>query len=238
MSRVPRVLVEPGSIAPDGEVLLGGEEARHLLTVLRRVPGDPVEVLDGRGALALGRIRETGRSAVLLDIESYREDPPTAGPELFLGILHSRAMDLAVVKAVEIGVTRFYPVKTERSEEGRKFSGRLSHLRRAARQALKQCGRSWEMEVMEPVGIEELVAGDPPAGFLADPEGESLPEALGGRAGSILVGPEGGLTSGEISCVLRAGWKKIRLGPNILRAETAAIAGAVLLVNRFFNKPD
>ena len=228
----PWLLVPPGGLAA-GELELEPEEARHLRSVLRRPAGTAVVLTDGRGGRAGGVVRtvERGRVVVAVDRVERVPRPPAPGLTLALGVLHGQGMDRAVTGAVELGVERLVPVVTARSQGGgAAAAGRLGHWRRAARQALKQCHRVWEMELAGPVDLDRFLdetAGAP--GVVADPGGVS-PDEVGRAAGGILlVGPEGGFTQAERAGILDAGWTPVRLGAHVLRAETAALVGVAVL---------
>jgi RsmE family RNA methyltransferase len=111
-------------------------------------------------------------------------------------------MDWAVQKCVETGVSVLMPLLVERSQLGaRAAAGRVEHWRRAARQALKQCRRPWQMEVASPQGIEQLLSGmNGVAGLVADAAGRPLGEHRGPLPEVLVVGPEGGLAPARNNC--------------------------------------
>ncbi|MCW8985540.1 MAG: RsmE family RNA methyltransferase, partial [Thermoanaerobaculales bacterium] len=110
------------------------------------------------------------------------------------------------------------------------------HWRRIALQALKQCRRPWAMDVGNVVRLAELVEGSEEAGVVADCEGISIGELPEGAGALLVVGPEGGFTSEESELFDRRGWPRLRLGPHILRAETAAVVGGAMMVMRSQNR--
>jgi len=227
------VLVEEGSLEAGGLVVLSPGEAHHLARVLRAAPGDGVTLFDGAGTIATGLLRPGGRGRLAAEVLSVHEAPPPSGtvPAVALGVLHGQAMDWAVQKAVELGVPRFVPVVSERSQPGRNAAGaRLEHWRRAGRQALKQCRRAWAMEVAPPRSFDELLRDVAPGeGILADQEGAGPATFGAGGPVMLLVGPEGGFSEAERRALQDAGWPKLRLAEYILRAETAVVAGIALL---------
>jgi 16S rRNA (uracil1498-N3)-methyltransferase len=224
------LLAEPGALAPDvGRIALDPVESHHARSVLRLRGGDRVVVADGRGRLAVGAVCDPGRGRVEVELEEVREYEPAAcdGPVLAHGVLAGRGMDWAVQKAVEIGVPAVRPVLAARSQlAARAVRGRLEHWRRIARQAIKQCHRVWEMELLEPADVATVVAAAEGRGAVADPDGEPLWAVPGTALELLLVGPEGGLDAGEIATAVRHGWARVRLGPHVLRSETAAVVGA------------
>ena len=226
------VLADPGSLANGRQLQLGPAEGRHVTTVLRLGPGDDIVLTDGRGTLATAVIEEAGKRGVTVSITRVTHVPKTSpGIGVALGVLHSQAMDWAVAKAVETGAERFIPVLTARSQGSEAVARRrLGHWRRAARQAIKQCHRAWEMSVEDPLGVGDLISSVPPgSGLVADREGRVAWELEAGLGTVLLVGPEGGLTGTELTTLDRAGWRRLTLGPHVLRAETAVATGTAML---------
>jgi 16S rRNA (uracil1498-N3)-methyltransferase len=228
--------VRPGELEEGETIVLDDRESRHALTALRLQADAEVVLADGRGGVARAVLTAVGRSGTAAHVVSFTTVPADSGSGvvLVLGVLHSQAMDWAVQKAVEIGVRSLVPVVTERVQlPWKAVAGRVGHWQRIARQALKQCHRSWAMAVDEPTKLADLVAARGEAGgAVADSEGgrpDSLPEGAGG---CLLVGPEGGLTAFERSLLPADSWPRLRLGPHVLRAETAAVVGAAMLVLR------
>jgi 16S rRNA (uracil1498-N3)-methyltransferase len=229
----PWLLVEAGKLAGETSVRLDPEESGHLVRSLRRRAGDRVTLTDGAGTVAEGVVRDHAAGAAVVDLEAVRvvPEPVEEGVTLALAVLHGQAMDWAVQKAVELGARRLVPVLTERSQLGsRAVRGRNPHWHRVARAALKQCHRAWAMEIRDPLALAELARLE--GGVLAHPEGDLVGELPAGRGNLLLVGPEGGLSAGEQGLLEAAGWWRLRLGPHTLRAETAAVVGVALLINR------
>ena len=226
----PWVLLRGVELTSGREIELPAAEARHLTGSLRRGPGDGVVVTDGQGTVVCAEVVSAQRSRTVLglrQVERVARSP--AAPIVAVGILAGQAMDWAIQKSVEVGVERFVPVVSERSQLGSKAArGRRGHWIAVADAALKQCRRCWAMEVAEPIGLETLLR-EVSGGVVADPEGCGPRELRAGSPACLLVGPEGGLSDGERSRVEQSGWPRIRLGPNVLRAETAVVVGASLL---------
>ncbi len=228
------LLVEPGELAGVGRsVELDTAEAHHARAVLRLRAGDRVVVTDGRGRVAEGSVGAPGRGRLEVEVTAVRAvaPPRVPGPVLVHGVLAGRGMDWAVQKAVEVGVTAMRPLLAARSQLGvAAVRGRMEHWRRVARQALKQCHRPWEMELLEPAEVRQVVAEATGRGAVADPSGEPLWSAPAEALEHLLVGPEGGLTDEEVAVARRHGWLPVRLGPHVLRSETAAVAGAAMVL--------
>jgi 16S rRNA (uracil1498-N3)-methyltransferase len=237
MKAVPWLLAESGALEAGRIVVLDPTEARHLTGALRRRPGDEIVLADGRGAVAEAKLVaiEKGRVEAEILLVRNEPEPKSEGVTLALAMIDNRVMDWAVQKAVEVGAGRFVPIDAERAQvRGRDLGGRVEHWRRIAMQALKQCRRPWAMVVTEVVPLAALVDGgsEQAGGVVADLEGSALGE-LPKTAGNLLVvGPEGGFTAAEKQLFDRRGWPRLRLGPHILRSETAAVVGAAMMVGR------
>ena len=230
----PWLLAAPGDLRAGATVELDTIEAHHVTAVLRLRSGTRIVLADGQGATAGAVLRVSGRGRCTAEVEFVETAPHAAqsGVDVALAVLHGRTMDWAVQKSVEVGVRCLLPLLATRSQLPRAAAERrLAHWRGAARQAIKQCHRPLGMIVADPVTLPELVerrAGS--GGLVADPAGihpRSLPPD-GPRL--LVVGPEGGLTTDEQRLLDPAQWPRVWLGPHVLRAETAAIAGASLLM--------
>lgn len=220
--------------AEDGIVRLAEEDARHASRVLRMKPGDPAEVfLDERRYQA--EILRMGADHVLLTLG--KELPSTEARlrvTLFQGLPKADKMEWILQKAVELGAEAVVPVAMSRcvvqldAKDGRKKQERW---RKIAREACKQSGRCKQTAVSEPMSFAHLVEALP--GYDAaivpweDARGYSLSafrrehEAI--RSLAVVIGPEGGITPGEIDAMEAAGCLPVTLGPRILRTETAGL---------------
>jgi len=177
----------------------------------------------------------TGRGRATVTLGEVTTVPePTEGVTLAVGLPAGNAMDLVVQKAVETGVLRLVPVVCRRSQLGAgRACSRAEHWQRLARQALKQCHRAWALDLADPVELPDLVARvEPDRGVVALPDGggvTELPATV--RHPLLLVGPEGGFDAEERRLIDRSGWRRLRLGPHVLRTETAAIVGAAVIMS-------
>jgi 16S rRNA (uracil1498-N3)-methyltransferase len=215
--------------------LLGPEARRYLEAVLRLAPGARVEVFDGRGGRYDAHI-EPGFEAVRL---GPREDAPPAEVEIALvaALAKGDRMELIVQKATELGVARILPFAAERSVvrlDAARADDRAARWRRIAEQAARQCGRADVPEVRPPGSLPEALAALAPGTrtFVFHPGGGRL-EGPGAASVAAVVGPEGGLTDGEVQGCEAVGAVRAGLGPRTLRAETAAIVAVALLQARF-----
>lgn len=213
-------------------VTLGGSEAHHLLHVLRAAAGMRVVLFDGLAAEFDAEVAACGRSTVELQVLERRDVDRELPFTFTLGVPLPKGdrQRWIVEKAVELGVTRLVPLRTEHSVAT--GDGKGEKLDRYVIEASKQCGRNRLMEIAPPQSWGEwLAAADAPARrFVADPTGPPLllPSTASSTAVYAAVGPEGGLTNAEIDAARAAGWDIASLGPRILRIETAAVALAAL----------
>ncbi len=235
--RLIRVHVE-GALAPGTRVGFAGSAAEHVRRVLRLEAGDAVTLFNGDGNDYPSRIAGFGRGTVEAEVE--RSVPARAESRLAItliqGIARTERMDLVVQKATELGVAGIVPVATARSVVKLDRDSRerkLAHWRGIAIAACEQCGRARIPEIAEPRTLAELLAEAPPerARLLLAPDAQlSLGAAARGElALEILIGPEGGLTESERQAAIEAGFRACRLGPRILRSETAAIAALAVI---------
>jgi 16S rRNA (uracil1498-N3)-methyltransferase len=214
-------------------VTLGGSEAHHLLHVLRAAVGMRVVLFDGLGAEYDADVSACGRSTVDLQVIERRDVDRELPFALTLGVPLPKGdrQRWIVEKAVELGVTRLVPLRTEHSVAT--GDGKGEKLDRYVIEASKQCGRNRLMEIASPQSWGEwLSAAEAPARrIVADPTGQPLLPTPSASSMAIVaaVGPEGGLTNAELDATRAAGWEIASLGPRILRIETAAVALAALL---------
>lgn len=211
------------------------EEAKHLVRVCRKQTGDRVELFDGTGFTTAARIVEMGKDKVLL----VAEGPPIPEPATSIRLVLASAIpkgerfDWLIEKATELGVDRFIPLLTERSAVDPR-DAKLARMNRIIIESCKQSGRSRLMCVEPAIAWSSLVRSA--AGgvrLIAVPDGlvPSRWPRLAGNAGLILaVGPEGGFTQEEEDEAGAAGWHPIQLATNVLRIETAAIAGSAAVM--------
>lgn len=234
--RLIRVFVE-AALAVGARVSLTGSAAAHAQRVLRLGPGDALTLFNGDGHDYPSLIAGSGRGTVEVTVEGRGDARPESplAVTLMQGIARSERMDLMVQKATELGVAAILPVTTARSVvrlDRDTRERKLSHWRGIAVAACEQCGRARIPSIGAPVALAECL-GAPAAGsrlLLAPDAPLSLADAARGESSvEVLVGPEGGLEDGERDAALAAGFRTCRLGPRVLRSETAAIAALAIL---------
>ena len=221
-----------------GRYRLVPEESRHLARVCRIGVGERIEIFDGRGFATAAEVvvASPDRAELVAVGDPLMSRPPVCSLALATAIPKGDRFDWLVEKATELGVDRLIPIVTERSvvlPRGTK----LDRLRRSVIEASKQCGRSRLMEVAEPLEWPSVAIGFAGAHrFLADPRGlppARWPAIPTGSEIVLAVGPEGGFTTAEAELANSRGWIPIRLADNILRVETAGLAGCAALIARF-----
>lgn len=230
MSTAPLFLVPV--LPSSGSLLLDGAEGRHAATVKRLRAGEAVLLADGRGGLAHGVVASTGRDTVTVTIEA-REDLAPPAPRVLLAqaLVKGDRGELAVELATEAGVDGILPWRAARCvarwEDGPRGDKALAKWRSTVREAAKQARRPWLPEVEEPVSTPALarrVAEVACALVLHEAATDHLADVDLPAEGDVLlvVGPEGGVSDGEIAALVGAGARPVRLGPEVLRASTAA----------------
>ena len=233
MKTTPRLHVEAG-LAADRDIALARDQAHYLTAVLRLSPGDPVRIFNGHDGEWLAFLATVAKRGASLRCERRVADavlPPDID-YLFAPLKHAR-IDYAVQKATELGARRLRPVITARTVAGRV---NLERMRANAVEAAEQCNLVWVPEVMEPQKLDRvleqwesgraLVYCDETAA-IADPIA-ALRDVKNPAA--LLIGPEGGFTDAERALLKSLPFvTAISLGPRILRADTAGVAGLALM---------
>lgn len=214
-----------------GPVILTGPEAHHLATVLRARPGDAVCLFNGDGAEYQAVVVEVHRKQVALEVTG-RHTPQRELDfrlEVAAPLPKGDRGDYLLEKLTELGVTRFIPLRTQRSVVHPR-EARLDKLERSVIEASKQCGRNVLMEIAPLTPWVDYCRDVelPAERLMAHLDGQPMPTVRRSGDVAIAVGPEGGFTNEEIAMARSAGWITVELGPRILRVETAAVALAVL----------
>lgn len=228
--RIPRVFVEL-PLGEETRVELPPGPARHVARVLRLRVGDSLVLFDGDGRDYPGRLLVATRRQVQVAIGSPTEVEPQATLAVHLGIGVSKGerMDYAIQKAVELGVTRLCPLFTKRSvvrlDEAR-LEKRQEHWRGVVIAACEQSGRRRLPELASATSLERWLTQEHPCPLLLDHRGaKPMPELPApDRELTLLVGPEGGLALQERALARGSGFTPVRLGPRVLRTETAPLA--------------
>lgn len=212
-----------------GRAELVGEDAKHLTRVLRVEPGQLYQISDNQ-SLYLAEVTHASKGTVEFEVKEKQETPEAPPPTILCAaLIKFDHFEWMIEKATELGVTRIVPVETVRSERGLEKAAmkRMERWRRIALESSQQCRRVLLPEIDEPAALKDVVNTEADCRWFADEEGGSAPGCAGGSSAAVLIGPEGGWTDEERE--MAAGWTRVSLGRNILRAETAALAALSIL---------
>jgi len=236
--RTIRIYVDQ-PLSPGTELNLHSQAGEHVARVLRMVAGDDLTLFNGDGHDYPASITAVGKREVSVRIQSAEHVDNESPLRLTLaqGIARGEKMDLIVQKATELGVARIVPLITERSEvklDAARAEKRLAHWRAVVASACEQSGRAFVPEVTPAQSLEAWLRDLNQDGALRLallPEGTAQARHLPfGTAGGILVvGPEGGLGERDVAALTAAQFQGLRLGPRILRTETAGLAALAAL---------
>jgi 16S rRNA (uracil1498-N3)-methyltransferase len=220
------------AIAPSIDVT--GEEFHHAVRVVRLREGEEIEVFDGKGRGARGKVGVIGANSLHIDVTSdvqSRESPVRI--HVAAAIIQLEKFELVLQKATELGAVTIIPLVTDRVEvRAERYRGKAERWAKIVLEAVKQSGRSVIPVVNEPIRFDEF-AKKPGTRFVfdADETPDRAPDAL--AEVTLIIGPEGGLSEREIAIAREAGCTFQRLGPRRLRAETAAISALSIIGTRY-----
>lgn len=213
------------------EVTLSATAAAHVGRVLRLATGDELTVFDGGGGEYWASIVECRGTVLRVRLGAQRAIERESPLKITLAqaLARGERMDWLVQKATELGVAVIVPLITERSVvklDARQAERRSEHWRGIIVAACEQSGRNRLPDVLVPQPLSEwLEAAHEGARILLDPTASSGLRALApDRVVSLLIGPEGGLSPAERALALQKGFTPLRMGPRVLRTETAAVA--------------
>jgi len=244
-----RLYVPPEAISGDRAVI-EGDQARHLISVLRKKQGDGIVLFDGEGMECTATIVRIERDLVVARVESkkVRERPSRPTIALYVAVPKGRRFDLVVEEATELGADCITPMVTARTVvklDDRKISTKLARWRRISVAGAKQSRRSTLPRINSPVDFSTATEGLSESVFpvLARAPGESTPiyDVLREMKPAhtevrLYIGPEGGFSREETEIAREAGVRFASLGENILRTETAAVA-SIAAVSCFLSSP-
>lgn len=225
------LLLDPETFGGE-EARIEGDSYRHLFRARRLAAGQRLRVVDGRGEARWAEVAAVGRAAGRLRLgEPAPSHEPALRLEILSAALRRERASWLVEKATELGVAAVRFLTTARTP--REFGeGTFERFRRVAAAALEQCHRARLPEItgMHPWGkLPELLGPLEDRRFL-DPAGSLSQPGEAAAPVGLLVGPEGGWTGEERDALLALGCRPQGLGPRVLRVETAAVAGAALLL--------
>jgi 16S rRNA (uracil1498-N3)-methyltransferase len=250
--RLTRIFID-GVLNPGARIELARDTAAHLAKVLRARSGDEVVLFNGDGREFSGTIEAARDSRVSVTVGAARfidrESPFQV--TLVQCVPRGDRMDFVVQKAVELGIARIVPVLSQRSVvrlDEQQAAAKQAHWQAVAVSACEQCGRNRLPQVATPQPLLHYLGALPapaPGGLMRlvlEPEdgqqAQHEPAAMDfdpsrARGAEIAVGPEGGFAADELEAFDLSAFCRLRLGPRVLRTETAAIAAIVVLQVRF-----
>lgn len=228
----PRFLCPDLPDSPGSTITLDKDQARHATRVLRLSDGSPVQLIDGRGAIAKATLTSVEKPTTCT-IESIERVPaPTPRIELATAIPKGPRADSMVNDLAQLGTDRLIPLISQRSVVVPRDT-KLERFTKAAAEAGKQSGNAWLMQIDSATAFAEVLDCDAELKLIADPYAKPL-AGLAQQLNSvktvrIIIGPEGGLTESELAQAVDAGFVPWRYSPNVLRIETAAAAAVAIL---------
>ncbi len=219
---------------------LTDQEYHHLVHVMRSQPNDEIELVNGQGLLAKARVQTIAKKNVLLQVESTQlATPPATQLILAQAIPRMNRLEFILEKSTELGVTEIWLFPGTHSERKHFNAQQMERLQAITIAAMKQCGRlflpklimtpklsAWQ-EIPIPAFFGDISPAAPPLASVWQPH-PTNPSAC------ICIGPESGFTAEETARLLQLGMKGVKLHPNILRTDTAAIAALSLLSHSLF----
>lgn len=220
-------------------VVLDGDHAHYLGKVLRVKPGQQCLLFNTQHGEFLAEVTAVSKRDVHLQLLEQRDSTPDSPLAVHLGLGLSRGerMDYAIQKATELGVTDITPLFTEFSEvklSNERADKRTAHWQKVAISASEQSGRCSVPRIHNPVALADWVASVPAGhGFLLDHTGTDGFTGSAPAAVCLLVGPEGGTSDAEKALAIAAGFRTVKLGPRVLRTETAPVVALTALQIRW-----
>lgn len=225
----PRIYVD-AALAQGTEVILDERNYHHLVHVLRMQSAAEILLFNNRGGEYRGRLRVEKKSA-RVEVLSYLATDRESRLKLHLAQAISRGdrMDITLQKAVELGVSEISPLYSERNQkmDARTSEKKMTHWRGIIISACEQSGRCTLPALNAPVSLMEWLdarSKDESECYILDPEASGKFSPGTAENIALLTGPEGGFTRQEIELAARQGCTAVRLGPRVLRTETAGIA--------------
>lgn len=233
--RCPRIY-SPQPLAAHTTLELAPEASHHLARVLRMQRGDALILFNGEGGEYPAMIAAVDKRSVTVTTEQQSNSVPESSLKLHLGIAMSKGdrMDWVVQKATELGVARITPLYSERVElklQGERAEKKLEHWRGVAIAACEQCGRNTLPAIAAVTTLADWLDNTTAdRKFVLHHRTEIALDAAAKPASvALLVGPEGGLSEAEIAAAERRQFAPLRLGPRVLRTETAPLAALTIL---------
>jgi 16S rRNA (uracil1498-N3)-methyltransferase len=228
----------PQPFVLDQEIQLQDQEFHHLRHVCRSERGDEIELINGCGELATAIVCQISKENAMAKIILVRKEKPLSFEiTLALAFLKPSHLEYAIEKATEVGVSTFWLFPGERSEKKEVSEQYLKRLHTIMQGATKQCGRLFSPQLYIKPNLSSCCLQDGPLLF-----GDFGPEAkplsrvnLLASKTCLVIGPESGFSANERTMLFSLNAIPVSIHPHVLRAETAAVAGSLLLFNRFYS---
>ncbi len=229
---VPRLFC-PINLAHRAQANLSSGAAHHAIRVLRLKRGDEVRLFNGEGGEYEASIHRVDKDSVAVEIGKHHDIERESSVRVCLAqaITTGDKMDYTLQKAVELGVARIQPLQTNRAVvklNQERAEKRLQHWQNVVVSACEQCGRNTVPKVAPILSLEEWVASTDKATMrlMLSPYAEQSLRDCSPPVGEVnlVIGPEGGLNKDEVDFALAKGFTSVRMGPRVLRTETAPLA--------------
>ena len=237
--RIPRIF-HPNPLQANSTIKLDDNAARHVSRVLRLGPGAEIRLFDGQGGEYAAVLHEVGKREVSVSIAEHLAVEVESPLKITLaqGISKGERMDYTIQKAVELGVHRIVPLDTERSVvklKGERRERKLEHWQGVIISACEQCGRNTLPELLPMQSLSSwLENGLNGTGLVLDHRAANSVNSVESSGElTLLIGPEGGLSEAERGLAIDTGYQGLRLGPRVLRTETAALVALSALQARW-----
>ncbi|MBP3984617.1 16S rRNA (uracil(1498)-N(3))-methyltransferase [Pseudoxanthomonas helianthi] len=239
--RLTRCFVEV-PLKPGTRIVLPESAAAHLTRVLRLREGDACVLFNGDGRDHPATLVAVGKREVVAEVSASAAVANESPLRIVLlqGVARGEKMDLILQKATELGVSAIVPVNSERSEvklDAERAEKRVAHWRSVVVSACEQSGRATVPAVAAPAALADAARKvDTTLKLTLDPEGEHALASLSAPSPAsvtIAIGPEGGWSPRDRELLRMAGFSGLRLGPRVLRTETAGLAAIAALQARF-----
>ncbi|MBD3652676.1 16S rRNA (uracil(1498)-N(3))-methyltransferase [Kangiella sp.] len=234
--RIPRIFTSQDLSTPL-QVQLAKDAANHVSRVLRMSKGQQIELFNGDGHSYIGTLTTVDRTQVSVEIKEVlhgdNESPLTI--HLYQGVSRGDKMDLTLQKGVELGVQQFTPLITERCGvklDEKRWQKKHEHWQKVIESACEQCGRNIIPTLHPAIKLQAALEQLTSNSFFMHPDASDSFKSINADTQSELqlwVGPEGGFSDEEINWVETHGCKPVRLGPRVLRTETAALAAVAVM---------
>jgi 16S rRNA (uracil1498-N3)-methyltransferase len=220
-----------------------GADVNHIKNVLRLKTGDKIFLFDGTGAEYIACIVQlsSGKAVVEIIEKIVSLSESSVHISIAQAYLKEKKMDLLIRQVTELGINHWRPFFSERSiptPDHKRMHSRIQRWEKIMIAAVKQCRRSYLMEIGQSVSFDEMLVlandADIKIIFWENADTPLTPDAYSANKHKIrsvfsIIGPEGGFSPNEIKQAVEAGFVPVGIGPRILRAETAAVAACTLL---------